>query len=215
MIQDENLILLNFDSRCKGTYTWQRGEQKSAIDLIMVNQCGYEKFEEMEINKKKEIYDLSDHCMVRLSLKMKKNKQKREKEQTVEKYRLSQGRMNNYYIKEVKYRLTEKEDIARYNDNKVMKESTEKHLKVTIRIIKGKAEEKDKTWMTEQVKKKIKKRRALNRQKRNKRRRKTDLGKVQRTKDKSERTGKKIVEEIEQNKGGKEPWKNIRKISGN
>ena len=45
MIQEEDLILLNFDSRCKGTYTWQNGEQKSAIDLIMVNQCGYEKFE--------------------------------------------------------------------------------------------------------------------------------------------------------------------------
>ena len=39
----------------------------------MVNQCGYEKFEEMEIDKKREIYDLSDHYMVRLSLKMKKN----------------------------------------------------------------------------------------------------------------------------------------------
>ena len=40
MIQEEDLILLNIDRRCKGTYTWQRGEQKSAIDLIMVNQCG-------------------------------------------------------------------------------------------------------------------------------------------------------------------------------
>ena len=46
--------------------------------------------------KKREIYDLSDHCMVRLSLKIKKNKQKVEKEETIEKYRLSQGRMNNY-----------------------------------------------------------------------------------------------------------------------
>ena len=95
MIQ-EDLILLNIDSRCKGTYTWQRGEQKSAIDLIMVNQCGYEKFEEMEVDEKREIYDLSDHCMVRLSLKINKNKQKKEKEETIEKYRLSQGRMNNY-----------------------------------------------------------------------------------------------------------------------
>ena len=32
MIQEEDLILLNIDSRCKGTYTWQRLEQKSAID---------------------------------------------------------------------------------------------------------------------------------------------------------------------------------------
>ena len=30
--------------------TWQRGEPKSAIDLIMINQCGYEKFEEMEVD---------------------------------------------------------------------------------------------------------------------------------------------------------------------
>ena len=95
-IQEEDLILLNIDSRCKGTYTWQRVEQKSAIDLIMVNQCGYEKFEEMEVNEKREIYDLFDHCMVRLSLKIKKNKHKKEKEETIEKYRLSQERMNNY-----------------------------------------------------------------------------------------------------------------------
>ena len=39
----------------------------------MVNQCGYEKFEEMEIDKKREIYDLLDYCMVRLSLKRNKN----------------------------------------------------------------------------------------------------------------------------------------------
>ena len=42
--------------------------------------------------------------------------------------------MNNY-IKEVKYRLTEKEDIDIMTMNKVMKESTEKHLKVKIRMI--------------------------------------------------------------------------------
>ena len=71
----------------------------------MVNQCGYEKFE--EIDEKREIYDLSDHCMVRLSLKIKKNKRKKKKEETIEKYRLSQGRMNNYE-KEVKDRLMRK-----------------------------------------------------------------------------------------------------------
>ena len=93
----------------------------------MVNQCGYEKFEEMDVDKKREIYDLSDHCMVRLSLKIKKNKQKKEKEETIEKYRLSQGRMNNYK-KEVKDRLTEKEDIDVMTINKIMKESAEKHM---------------------------------------------------------------------------------------
>ena len=65
----------------------------------------------LEVDEKREIYDLSDHCMVRLRLKIKKNKQKKEKDETIEKCRLSQGRMNNYK-KEVKDRLTEKEDMS-------------------------------------------------------------------------------------------------------
>ena len=55
----------------------------------------------MEVDEKRYIYDLSDHCMVKLSLKIKKNKQKKEKEELIEKYRLSEGRMN-HYEKEVK-----------------------------------------------------------------------------------------------------------------
>ena len=75
-----------------------------------------------------------------------KNKEKQTKEgkeETIEKYRLSHGRMNNYK-KEVKDRLTEKEDIDIMIINKIMKESAEKHLKEKIKITKGKAEEKDK-----------------------------------------------------------------------
>ena len=92
--------------------------------------------------------------MVRLSLKIKKNKQKKEKEETIEKCRLSQGRMNNYK-KEVKDRLTQKEDIDIMTINKIMKESAEKYLKVNIKITKEKAAEKDKKWMTEQIRKEI------------------------------------------------------------
>ena len=43
----------------------------------------------MEVDEKREIYDLSDHCMVRLSLKIKENKQRKEKEETIEKYMIS------------------------------------------------------------------------------------------------------------------------------
>ena len=51
--------------------------------------------------------------------------------------------MNNYK-KEVKDRLTEKEDIDIITINKIMEESAEKHLKVKIKITKEKTEEKDK-----------------------------------------------------------------------
>ena len=54
--------------------------------------------------------------------------------------------------------MTEKEDIYIMTINKIMKESAEKHLKVQIKITKEKADEKDKKWMTEQIRKEIKKR---------------------------------------------------------
>ena len=47
--------------------------------------------------------------------------------------------MNNYK-KEVKDRLTEKEDIDIVTINKIMKEPGEKHLKVKIKITKEKVE---------------------------------------------------------------------------
>ena len=119
--------------------------------------------------------------------KPKNKEKKKEKEETIEKYRLSQGRMNNYK-KEVKDRLTEKEDIDIMTINKIMKESTENPLKVKIKITKEKAEEKDKKWMTEQIRKEIKKRKEINRQQR--KRKTLNLGEVQRTKNKSERTNK-------------------------
>ena len=37
-INGNNLILLNSDEKCQGTYTWVRGNQKSAIYLVIVNE---------------------------------------------------------------------------------------------------------------------------------------------------------------------------------
>ena len=127
--------------------------------------------------------------------------------------------MNNYK-KEVKDRLTEKEDIDIKTKNKIMKESAEKDLKVKIKITKGKAEERDKIWMTEQVRKEIKKRKELNRQQRKRKKLIWERYKEQKIKvrelikKKIRKHKEKIVEEIKQDKGGKELWKNIRKISG-
>ena len=35
-LNSQDLIMLNYDNRCKGEVTWKRGKQKSAIDYIMV-----------------------------------------------------------------------------------------------------------------------------------------------------------------------------------
>ena len=94
-----------------------------------------------------------------------------------------------------------------------------------IKITKEKAEEKDKKWITEQIRKEIKKRKEINRQQRNENREREkhliwERYKEQKIKVRElikkeiRKHEEKIVEEIKQDKGGKELWKNIRKISG-
>ena len=41
LMTEYNMILLNDDSNCIGTYTRSRNKQKSVIDYILVNQSMY------------------------------------------------------------------------------------------------------------------------------------------------------------------------------
>ena len=66
-----NLILLNGDQKCEGEITRKQGEQKSAIDFVLVNQAGYKYFRKMEIEENRLMCDLSDHCLVRVDLNLK------------------------------------------------------------------------------------------------------------------------------------------------
>ena len=61
----------------------------------------------MEIDEKREKYDLSVHCMGRLSQKNEVNKRRKEKEETIEIYRLKI--INGKSDRKRRYR---------YNDNK-------------------------------------------------------------------------------------------------
>ena len=67
-IDSWDLILLNGDEKCKGTYTWIRGNSKTAIDMVMVNRRMYEVCEEMIIDEDKEEIQFSDHNLVTISI---------------------------------------------------------------------------------------------------------------------------------------------------
>ena len=41
LYDDRFMILLNDTEKCKGIYTWGRGDKKSAIDFILVNTLAY------------------------------------------------------------------------------------------------------------------------------------------------------------------------------
>ena len=63
-----DLTLLNADEMCEGTYTWSRGEQKSALDLVLVNRKMYEVCDRMVVDEGKEEINFSDHSMVTVEL---------------------------------------------------------------------------------------------------------------------------------------------------
>ena len=63
-----DVVLMNADDKCEGVYTWKRGNQRSAIDFILVNEYVYERCGRMIIDEDKEVIDFSDHCLVTMEL---------------------------------------------------------------------------------------------------------------------------------------------------
>ena len=95
-INNNNMVLLNLDDKCEGNITWQRNEQKSVIDYIIVKGNIYKNIIKMEIDETKEKFDLSDHNLIDVCMNF-------------------QGSGINI-IKSVthQYYSTKKEDIRRY-----------------------------------------------------------------------------------------------------
>ena len=64
-MEDRDLILLNGDDKCEGTYTWGRfsgeeREQRSAIDMVLMNEKMYERCRGMNIDEGQDIIKFSE-----------------------------------------------------------------------------------------------------------------------------------------------------------
>lgn len=66
LMTDHTMTLLNDDSRCAGTYTWRRDQQKIVIDYIPVNQEMYKLYNSTYIDENQEIIDICDHNVITL-----------------------------------------------------------------------------------------------------------------------------------------------------
>ena len=51
---ENNIIMLNDTDKCKGTYTWCRGQSKSVIDFVLVNCLAFGICYQMEIDEQQE-----------------------------------------------------------------------------------------------------------------------------------------------------------------
>ena len=79
-VSNFNMVHLNQQKECEGTYTFSTKNGKSAIDHILVNNDLYTKFKGMHIDEDKLLLDFSDHCLVRAWFKINpSNKIKKEK----------------------------------------------------------------------------------------------------------------------------------------
>ena len=59
-----NLIIMNCDTKCRGTFTRIYRDNKSVIDYILVNEAMYKHYDSMVIDEDKLLYDLSDHVYI-------------------------------------------------------------------------------------------------------------------------------------------------------
>ena len=59
-----DLVLMNNDVKCEGTFTREKGEQKTAIDKVLMNRNLYEKCKSMKIDEDIDILDISYHNLI-------------------------------------------------------------------------------------------------------------------------------------------------------
>ena len=57
IMTENNMIMLNDTDKCKGTYTWSRGQNKSVVYLVSVNSLAFGICDQMEIDEQQEQFD--------------------------------------------------------------------------------------------------------------------------------------------------------------
>ena len=171
LMHNHNLILLNNDTKCEGLYTWSRDNQKSVIDYMLVNKKMYDMFIDMKIDENKETIDISDHNMLTAKFKIaqpRTTNTKKKKWDEREYYKLDDISLQNY-AEEVEQEFQTKNVRTITEVNATIKEVADKHLKKKYRRkITDEAQKiKEPPWMNETIRKEIKKRKELNRTRRN------------------------------------------------
>ena len=70
IMTENNMITLNDTDKCKGKYTWSRGQSKSVIDFVLVNSLAFGICDQMDIDERLEQFHLTDHNLIEISLKL-------------------------------------------------------------------------------------------------------------------------------------------------
>ena len=71
IVEINNLIILNLDDKCSGEITWSKNDLHSTIDYVLTNEDMLSKVDNMIIDDNKDIFDRSDHHMIKLQINTK------------------------------------------------------------------------------------------------------------------------------------------------
>ena len=166
LILRNNLILLNNDNKCKGTFTWERGIERSVLDLVMVNHTLYEKFRGMEIDEKKEKVDISDHNLLEVEFNIARHPGKKSILIEHDYYRTDEKSLDEY-LSVVREKLILCDEINIEIINEIIKEAADLELKTTYRRRTDGNDNVEAPWINNEIRQEISNRRDLNRKHRN------------------------------------------------
>jgi len=155
ILDNTDLLLLNTLQNCTGRYTWERKHSKTVIDFALASESVVQKIRSVQIDDKKE-FDISDHNFMFISFKLDEILVKDSKLKT--KIIFNDVEKNLKFVQNVSAQLELNNQISFTSFETLMVNEMEDNLKVDI---KGK-----KTWISRTLINMIKKRKAINRQKR-------------------------------------------------
>ena len=225
-IEESGLQLINLDDRCNGMYTWERGESRSVIDLVLMNEKAYKDYEMMNIDESREKIDLSDHNLIEVEMRV---QQGRKMEgwtgwKSGYFYSTKKEKMEKY-VRDVEEELMKLQDPSMSQINRTIILVAEKQLKTKYGRRTTKEGNEEPPWMCEEIRREI----AVRRQKskayrkcqgeedksrtwREYRNQKEKVGQM--ISDKIRKYEEKIAEEIRNMKGGRDLWRMIDKLKG-
>lgn len=169
-MNDHNLTLLNAKEETEGVYTWERNNQKSVIDYVLVNEKMEEWFEDMIIDEGKEAIDFSDHNLIRITFKIgnncSSNYRKARWEET--EYIATDDKAMKRFIRGMEERLVNN-PVQRMEELDIIinVEKEESLVKTYRRKINDEDEIEEKPWVNDEIRQGVRERQSLNRRKRN------------------------------------------------
>ena len=166
-----DIQLMNGDEKCEGTITREKGEQKTAIDMVLMNRALYEKCKSMKIDEDKESIDISDHNLISIEFNA--------REKSGHNYNKKKWVEEEYYRKgesALKEFGEEVEKIWSTRNIESVEEMTLSMIEAADRTLKKKVRKRvseegiwrkiESPWMNEEIREAMKERKKINRKKR-------------------------------------------------